>query len=191
MPPQPSLPGILSLAEAQTGSSITRLRLPSQNYRVAFAMWKEWYFGASARRACRPDYQAWLLEQTESAAESGDSRPFWSLVRALKGKRRRLVPRPVLDSAGVSATELSRVAELMGELFCTEFGHRVKIQSLDDFGPSSLHPGDQAPVEVPAVADVQAALEPLTGLLEREKATGPDSVPNEILRGPSPGEVVR
>ena len=68
------------------------------------------------------------------------------------------------------------------ELFCTEFGHRIKIHnSLDDFGPSSLHPGEQAPVEVPAVADVRAAHEPLTGLLEMGKATGSDSVLNEIL----------
>ena len=29
------------------------------------------------------------------------------------------------------ATEPSCVAELMGELFCAEFGHRVKIDSLD------------------------------------------------------------
>ena len=109
--------------------------------------------------------------------------PFWSLVRALEGKRRRSVPRPALDSAGVPAAEPSRVAELMGELFCTEFGHRVKIHSLDDIGPSSLHRGDQSPVEVPAAADVQAALEPLTGLLKMGKATSPDSAPNEILRG--------
>ena len=117
---------------------------------MAFAMWSERHFGASARRACRADYQAWLLEQTErisSAAESGDLRSFWSLVRALMGKRRRLVPRPVLESAGAPATEPSRAAELMGKLFCTEFG-LVKIDSLDDFGPCSLHPGGQSLVEV-------------------------------------------
>ena len=53
-------------------------------------MWTERYFGTAARRACRGDYQAWLLEQTErvsNPAESGDLRPFWFLVRALKGKR--------------------------------------------------------------------------------------------------------
>ena len=33
------------------------------------------------------------------------------------------------------------------------------------------------------MTDVQAALEPLTGLHKMGKATGPDSVPNEILRG--------
>ena len=118
---------------------------------------------------------------------------------------------PVVDSAGVPATEPSRVAELTGELFCTEFGHRVRIDSLDDRSPSSLHREGPSPVEVPAVADVQAALEPLTGLLKMEKTTGPDSIPNEILREarqnfiavfadlvvrvsrlpPSPGEVVR
>ena len=70
----------------------------------------------------------------------------------------------------------------MGELFCTEFGHRVKIDSVDD---SSPHRGGQSPVEVPAAADVQAALEPLTGQLKMVKATGPDPVPNEILRGAS------
>ena len=132
------------------------------DYRVAFAMWNERYFGASARRACRTDYQAWLLAQTEkisSAAESGDERPFWSLVRALKGKRKRLVSRPVVDSAGVPATEPSRVAELMEELFCTEFGHSVKIDSLDDHSLSSSCRARPCPFEVPSVADVQAPLE--------------------------------
>ena len=38
--------------------------------------------------------------------------------------------------------------------------------------------------EVPTKDDVQAALEPLTGLLKMVKATGPDSVPKDILRRP-------
>ena len=83
-------------------------------------MWNERYFGAAARRASRADYQTWLVEQTDrisKAAESGDLRPFWSLVRTLKGKRRRLVSRPVLDQAGNPATDPSRIAELMAELF--------------------------------------------------------------------------
>ena len=51
------------------------------DYRVAFAMWNERYFGASARRACRVDYQAWLLtERISSAAESGDLGPFEALL---------------------------------------------------------------------------------------------------------------
>ena len=65
------------------------------DYRVAFAMWNERYFGAFARRACRTDYQAWLLAQTEkisSAAESGDLGPFWSLVRALKRQEKTTGP---------------------------------------------------------------------------------------------------
>ena len=89
---------------------------------------------------------------------------------------------PVVDSAGVPATEPSRVAELKGELFCTEFGHRVKIDSLDDHILSSSRRERPCPFEVPSVADVQAALEPLTRLLKMEKATGP-FIPNEILRG--------
>ena len=89
----------------------------------------------------------------------------------------QLVPRPVVDRAGVPATEPSRVAELMGELYSTEFGHRAKIDSLDDRSLSSPHREGQSPVEVP----VEAALEPLTGLLKMGKATRPDSVPNEIL----------
>ena len=99
------------------------------DYRAAWAMWNERFFGAAARRASRADYQTWLVEQTDrisKAAESGDLRPFWSLVRTLKGKRRRLVSRPVLDQAGNPATDPSRIAELMAELFCTEFGQRVK-----------------------------------------------------------------
>ena len=109
--------------------------------------------------------------------------PFWSLVRALKGKRRRLLPRPVMDDAGNPATEPSRVAELMAGLFCTEFGRRVKIDSVDEFSPSVLHRRGQSLVEVSAVADVQEALELLIGQLKMGKATSPDSVPNEILRG--------
>ena len=87
-----------TMAQAQTGSLHAcdyHQQCALFDYRVAFAMWNERYFGASARRACRADYQAWLLAQTEkisSAAESGDLRPFWSLVRALKGKRKRLGP---------------------------------------------------------------------------------------------------
>ena len=48
-----------------------------------------------------------------------------------------MVLRSVVDSTGVPATEPSRVAELMGELFFTEFGHRVKFDSLGDRSPSS------------------------------------------------------
>ena len=87
-----------------------------------------------------------------------------------------------MDSAGVPATEPSRVADLMEELFCTAFGHRVEIDSLDDRSPSSPHREGPSPVEVPAVVDVQGALELLTGLLKMGKATGPNSIPNEILR---------
>ena len=96
-------------------------------------MWNEQYFGASARRACREEYQAWLLAQTErisSAAESGDLR---SLVR------------------------LSWIVH--------------------DRSPSSPYREGPSPVEVPAVADVQAALEPLTGLLKMVKATAPTLSP--------------
>ena len=156
------------------------------DYCIAFAMWNERYFGAGARRASRADYQAWLLEQTDrisKAAESGDLRPFWSLVRALKGKRKRLVPRPVLDQAGNPATDPSRIAELMAELFCTEFGHRVKTDECDDVDPLPMIRGDQSHFEVPTVANVQAALEPLCGQLKTVKATGPDCISNEILRG--------
>ena len=34
-------------------------------------MWNERYFGASAKRACRADYQAWLLAQTEKVSSGG------------------------------------------------------------------------------------------------------------------------
>ena len=57
------------------------------------------------------------------------------------------------------------------------------MDSLDDRSPSSPRREGPSPVEFPAVADVQAAPEPLTGLLEMGKATGPDSIPNEILPG--------
>ena len=56
------------------------------------------------------------------------------------------------------------------------------MDSLENRSPSSLHRESPSPVEVPAVADVQAALQPLTGPLKMGKATGPDSIPNEILR---------
>ena len=90
--------------------SVWPSQLGTGDHRLHFAMWHERHF------ACRADCQPWLLQQTErisNAAESGDLRPFWSLFRALQGKRRRLVPRPVLDDAGNPATEPSRVAELM------------------------------------------------------------------------------
>ena len=64
------------------------------DYRVAFAMWNERYFGASARRAGRADFQAWLLAQTGRIC---------SLVRALKGKRRRLVPRAFLPPSRLAS----------------------------------------------------------------------------------------
>ena len=142
-------------------------------------MWNEGYFGAAARRASRADYQAWLLEQTDrisKTAESGDLRPFWSLVCALEGKRKRLVPRPMMDQAGNPATDPSRIAELMAELFCTEFGHRVKTDECDDVDPLPMFRGDQSDFEVPT-------MEPLCGQLKMMKATGPDCIPNEILRG--------
>ena len=149
-------------------------------------MWNERYFGAAARRASRADYQAWLLEQTDrisKAAESGDLRPFWSLVRALKGKRKRLVSRPVLDRAGNPATDPPRIAELMAKLFCTEFGHRVMIDQCKAVGLLRTFRGDQSRPGAPTEANVQAALEPLCSQLKMGKATGPDCIPNEILRG--------
>ena len=156
------------------------------DYRAAWAMWNERFFGAAARRASREDYQTWLVEQTDrisKAAESGDLRPFWSLVRTLKGKRRRLVSRPVLDQAGNPATDPSRIAELMAELFCTEFGHRVKTDQCKEVGLLRAFHGNQSLSDVPTVADVQAVLEPLCGQLKMGKATGPDCIPNEVLRG--------
>ena len=139
------------------------------DHRVAWAMWNERYFGAAARRASRADYQAWLLEQTDrisKAAESGDLRPFWSLVRALKGKRKRLVSRPVLDPAGNPATDPSRIAELMAELFCTEFGHWVKIDQCKDVGLLRAFHGNQSHSGAPTVDNVQLALEPLCSQLK-------------------------
>ena len=105
------------------------------------------------------------------------------MVRALKGKRKRLVPRPMLDQAGNPATDPSQIAELMAELFCTEFGHRVKTDECDDVDPLPMFRGDQSHFEVPTVANVLATLEPLCGQLKKMKATGPDCIPNEILRG--------
>ena len=48
------------------------------DYRVAFATWNERYFGVAARRACRADYQAWLLEQTERISA-------WSVRSSVRG----------------------------------------------------------------------------------------------------------
>ena len=70
------------------------------DYRVAFATWNERYFGVAARRACRADYQAWLLEQTErisawsvrSSARGGD----WS--HDLCWLTRVTLPRNCLES---------------------------------------------------------------------------------------------
>ena len=139
MPPQPSLSGLLSLAQAQTGSPAARLRLPSSVCPPRLPGGLRDVERAILRGCC----QAWLLEQTERtshAAESGDLRPVWSLVRALDSKRRRLVPRPVLDDGDNPAPEPSRVAERTHgwALLYTEFGHRVKIGS-----PSFLHGGGQ------------------------------------------------
>ena len=151
-----SVPSLTTVRPSQCGTSLTSVFLP----------------GVPAGRITRPGF--WRRRRR--------LRPFWSLVRALKGKRKRLVSRPVVDSAGVPATKQSRVAGLMGELFCTEFGHKVNIDSLDDHSLSSSRRERPCPFEVPSVADVQAALEPLTGLLKMGKATGPDFIPNEILR---------
>ena len=60
---------------------------------------------------------------------------------------------------------------------------RAEHERPGPFGVTRLGSVERRPFEVPSVANVQAALEPLTGLLKMGKATGSDSIPNEILRG--------
>ena len=122
------------------------------DYRVAFAMWTERYYGTMARRAGRKGCQAWLLEQTErisEAAESADLRPFWSFwSRAQSGMTRAALP------------------EIMPKLFCTEFGHRVKQ---GDLVSRSRCCDVGCPAEVPT-----EAVEALVRQLKMGKMAGPD-----------------
>ena len=145
-----SVPSLTTVWPSQCGTSDTSGLLPG----VAGRITRPGFWRRRRRSQARQNLAIW--------GPSG----LW--FAHSKGKRKRLVPRPVVDSAGVPATEPFRVAELMGELLCTEFGHRVKIDSLDDHSLSSSRRERPCPFEVPSVADVQAALEPLTGLLKIE-----------------------
>ena len=141
MPPQLSVPGILSLAQAQTGSSITRLQIfitnvPSLTAEWLYAMWN----GAILRGFC----QACMPRRITGPG-------FWNRQRGFQAWRNLaleafsvLGPRtqgleeaigPTACTAGVPATEPSESPISLGELFCTEFGH-----SGQDSQPRRLRP---------------------------------------------------
>ena len=61
--------------------------------------------------------------------------------------------------------------------FVPSFGHRGKTDEDDNFDPLPMFSGDHSLFEVPTVANVQAALEPLCGRLKMGKATGPEGAP--------------
>ena len=134
------------------------------DYRVAFAMWNERYFGAFAR-ACLPGG----LPGLASGADGEDLKRgrIWRFGALLVFGSRTQKARANDWSLGLSwkVQAFLPPSHLASRSLweSTEFGHRVKIDSLDDHSLSSSRRERPCPFEVPSVADVQAALEPLTG----------------------------
>lgn len=153
--------------------------------RLAYSQWFLAVEARAAARRCRADRIAWAEQkahEVQAAADAGNTRPLWGLVRSLAGKRARRGPRPltvVRMTDGSPASTPMQVAQLWLTKFAAEFGNNV------EWRPMAVAPPPLAPIENEPLMPAERWEEEIAAsiaAMPAGEAAGPDGIPAEYLK---------